>query len=179
VILLCHAWCPCGSLLPQELEKALSKHEIIDVKALAQKTKASPSSSSSGSLGRNSPAARSSTCSPGSSSSSSSRAIAEFKRGIRETEAEAAATQQRLQQLRDSKAQLEAATGGAAAAWRQLQQEQVQLRAETAQTQAARWVLYALCKVSSTRGSSHSRSSKLCTSASVQPAACQTPSGKH
>ncbi|KAF6257749.1 hypothetical protein COO60DRAFT_1639651 [Scenedesmus sp. NREL 46B-D3] len=125
--------------LMQELEKALSKHEIIGVKALAQKTKASPSSSSSGSPGRNSPAARSSTCSsPGSASSSSaSRAIAEFKRGIRETEAEAAATQQRLKQLRDSKAQLEAATGGAAAAWHQLQQEQAQLRAETAQAQAA------------------------------------------
>lgn len=133
----------------QELEKALSKHEIIGVKALAQKTKASPSSSSSGSPGRNSPAARSSTCSsPGgsSSSSTSSRAISEFKRGIRETEAEAAATQQRLQQLRDSKAQLEAATGGAAAAWRQLQQEQAQLREETAQTQADRWVLQASCK---------------------------------
>jgi hypothetical protein len=124
----------------QELEKALSKHEIIGVKALAQKTKASPSSSSSGSPGRNSPAARSSTCSsPGAgSSSSASRAIAEFKRGIRDTEAEAAATQQRLQQLRNSKAQLQAATGCAAAAWQQLQQEQAQLRSETVQAQAAR-----------------------------------------
>lgn len=114
----------------QELEKALSKHEIIGVKALAQRSKGLGSPSSSG---RSSPASRS-TGSP--SQSQSSRQVAEFKRSIRETEAEAALAQERVQQLKDSRLQLESQKADALQAWHALQQQQADLRTATSETQA-------------------------------------------
>eukprot|EP00879_Flechtneria_rotunda_P022980 GHRR01024289.1.p1 GENE.GHRR01024289.1~~GHRR01024289.1.p1 ORF type:complete len:288 (+),score=165.84 GHRR01024289.1:3270-4133(+) len=121
--------------LMQELEKALSKHEIIGVKALAQKAKGTGSPGGGGSS-RNSPVRNSfsstnSNCSsPGSTSQAqTNRAIQDFKRSIRETEAEAAATQQRVEQLKAAQAQLDAQQQGTGQAWQQLQQQQGELTA--------------------------------------------------
>lgn len=117
---------------PQELEKALSKHELIGVKALAQKTKGS---GSPGGSGRSSPSSgRSGASSP--SQGQSSRQVTELKRSIKDTEAESIATQQRLQQLQEARVQLEAQKGEALQTWHKLQQQQAESRTATADTQA-------------------------------------------
>lgn len=67
-------------------------------------------------------------------------ACAEFKRSIRDTEAEAAATAERLQQLQVEREHLQQQAAAAAGAWEQLQQQQEQLRSEAATAAVARWV---------------------------------------
>lgn len=67
-------------------------------------------------------------------------ACGEFKRSIRDTEAEAAATAERLQQLQAEREHVQQQAAAAAGAWQQLQQQQEQLRSEAAAAAAARWV---------------------------------------
>ncbi|KAF8063043.1 CCDC40 [Scenedesmus sp. PABB004] len=131
--------------LMQELERALSKHEIIGVKALAARSRFSPSASSSrSSSGRSSPAARSggSSRSPSpnaaASQATAARQLAEFRRSIRETDAEAAATASRLAALQEARGAAEAARSGAADAFAALAAQQAELRDGAARAAAAR-----------------------------------------
>ncbi len=120
----------------QELERAISKHEIIGVKALAQRTQ-----SINGGDGRaGGLPARSSTHATGSKAnqSQSRRALADFKRSIRETESEAAATRVRLQELLRGDDELRMRASEAAEARARLQQRREAAASGAAGAVAAR-----------------------------------------
>jgi chromosome segregation ATPase len=64
----------------------------------------------------------------------------EFKRSIRHTEADAAATAARVQQLQEEQQALQQQQAGVPDTWQHLQQQQEQLRGRAAAAVTARWV---------------------------------------